>query len=695
MARSQIIAHDDILSMEPKVLQVLLILAENQGKVVSHDHILKSVWPDTVIGANAIQRCIAQLRKAFKDDAKTQAVIATHPKVGYSLLADVNWQAELGQTNNSAPSTTNQVSINAIQKTDDLSSKKWPLSIALVLLMLVAVIGMLSLYQNQPTSGLTITSLKAITATDNKELQPSYSPDGRYIAFQRFVDACENQLWAKDTHTNKEYLLTEEVGIYGTPSWSPDGSQIAFASVTHCRQHQQLEGCTEIRGLSFALATSAPQATRPLLTCQNQHYSSPVWLTDHSLALISRQDDHDALLTLSLTNNQLKTRYRTRNSLQSLDYSRHLNLLALIKSDQVHNATLLIVDPKSEEFSETALLPDERHKYRTYWGINWHPNQASLITAADKSLYSITLDGEFTEHRLPNMQYVFGPKYHPTGDSLVAAMGTFDPDVGQLHWQAKLPADSTQLVTKQHIFARSTVLEEDAKYQPNGELVAFVSDRNGNKQIWLTALDKKHTSPYQLSFFPQSDNVQGFVWAQDGNSLIVNAQRKLYLLNLAGDISPIELPFEVLDIYHTLDNNQVLIKAVEQQNIVVKQVDLERATFNNLYTGDVYSALLTEQKQLYVIDQNYVLSQVKNQKAEPLTAFNHNNIFSLFQGQNNTLLIATDKGVLWHYTPDSKNKTLFLAPQNELNKISDISLDNQSLLYSQLVSIHKEIVLLR
>ena len=87
-------------SMEPKVLQVLLILAENQGQVVPHDVILNKVWPGSVVGSNAIQRCIAQLRKAFNDDAKTQRVISTHPKVGYSLLTNVNWQTEIASINN-------------------------------------------------------------------------------------------------------------------------------------------------------------------------------------------------------------------------------------------------------------------------------------------------------------------------------------------------------------------------------------------------------------------------------------------------------------------------------------------------------------------------------------------------------------------------------------------------------------------
>ena len=112
MARSQIIAQDNILSMEPKVLQVLLILAENQGQVVLHETILKKVWPDVLVAPNALQRCIAQLRKAFNDDAKSQHVIATHPKVGYSLVANVNWQSKLATSEQSSSSEADHSDID-------------------------------------------------------------------------------------------------------------------------------------------------------------------------------------------------------------------------------------------------------------------------------------------------------------------------------------------------------------------------------------------------------------------------------------------------------------------------------------------------------------------------------------------------------------------------------------------------------
>ena len=134
MARSQIVAQNDILSMEPKVLQVLLILAENQGQVVPHDVILDKVWPGSVVGSNAIQRCIAQLRKAFNDDAKTQRVISTHPKVGYSLLTDVSWQTELASINNQENVAEQETGHSLVNRVS--ISKHWLIVLAVILIPL-------------------------------------------------------------------------------------------------------------------------------------------------------------------------------------------------------------------------------------------------------------------------------------------------------------------------------------------------------------------------------------------------------------------------------------------------------------------------------------------------------------------------------------------------------------------------------
>jgi len=88
--RGEVTIATQVKSVEPKAMAVLRVLVEAKGDVVTQQDILNRVWEDVVVAPNALQRCIAQLRKVFNDDAKMQSVIKTHPKLGYSLVAHIS-----------------------------------------------------------------------------------------------------------------------------------------------------------------------------------------------------------------------------------------------------------------------------------------------------------------------------------------------------------------------------------------------------------------------------------------------------------------------------------------------------------------------------------------------------------------------------------------------------------------------------
>ncbi len=79
------------VQLEPKVMEVLVVLGRYSGHVVSRAELLDAVWPDVVVTEHTLSRCIYQLRdalgKAVGDD--TRGVIETLPKRGYRLLAEV------------------------------------------------------------------------------------------------------------------------------------------------------------------------------------------------------------------------------------------------------------------------------------------------------------------------------------------------------------------------------------------------------------------------------------------------------------------------------------------------------------------------------------------------------------------------------------------------------------------------------
>jgi TolB-like protein/DNA-binding winged helix-turn-helix (wHTH) protein/Tfp pilus assembly protein PilF len=78
------------IRLEPKVMQVLVLLAAHAGQVVAKERLIQTVWPDAFVTDDVLTRAISELRRIFGDDAKESRVIQTIPKSGYRLIAGVS-----------------------------------------------------------------------------------------------------------------------------------------------------------------------------------------------------------------------------------------------------------------------------------------------------------------------------------------------------------------------------------------------------------------------------------------------------------------------------------------------------------------------------------------------------------------------------------------------------------------------------
>jgi transcriptional activator of cad operon len=89
---------DEERALEPKVMDLLVLLASRPGEVVTHDEIFAALWPDTVVGDDTLARVVSKLRRALDDDAKTPRYIQTISKRGYRLIADAHVEPRAVQT---------------------------------------------------------------------------------------------------------------------------------------------------------------------------------------------------------------------------------------------------------------------------------------------------------------------------------------------------------------------------------------------------------------------------------------------------------------------------------------------------------------------------------------------------------------------------------------------------------------------
>ena len=82
-ALNQLSAAGTTVRIEPKVMALLVYLAERPGQVVSREALLAAVWPGMIVGDDSLTQAIIKLRKALGDVPGNPAYIQTIAKRGF------------------------------------------------------------------------------------------------------------------------------------------------------------------------------------------------------------------------------------------------------------------------------------------------------------------------------------------------------------------------------------------------------------------------------------------------------------------------------------------------------------------------------------------------------------------------------------------------------------------------------------
>jgi TolB-like protein/DNA-binding winged helix-turn-helix (wHTH) protein len=77
----------ETIKLEPRMMRLLLCLAEQPGAVVSQERLLNDVWAGVVVGPASVYQSVSQLRKLLGDVGEEATYIATVPRKGYRLVA--------------------------------------------------------------------------------------------------------------------------------------------------------------------------------------------------------------------------------------------------------------------------------------------------------------------------------------------------------------------------------------------------------------------------------------------------------------------------------------------------------------------------------------------------------------------------------------------------------------------------------
>ncbi|KGJ99163.1 winged helix-turn-helix domain-containing protein [Thalassotalea sp. ND16A] len=720
LTRNQITQKMQSRTIPPKALAVLTYLAENQGKVVSHDALLAKVWQDTVVSPNTLQRSIAQLRKALGDDSKVQVYIKTHAKQGYSLECDVRWHDSVDSTNHESANLNNSQEnvvdeppvseVNSSEAHSDIntvsntaarpkpsSSGFKPISLIFGL-MILAIIGYQYLAPEQPAQ-LSFGELRALTSTDSKELASIYSPDGQYVVFHRYSqEFCVNNIWAKNTKTQQESQLTNNFDSYGSHSFSKDGKNLVFIKTGGCSEPNTQKKCYKLMSLDFNRALGAPQSPSVLLECKNSAIRNPKWLNNNNIALLQKFSDRWKLISYSVNKNKSQVLYALDNgNIIDYDYSVTDDLIALTSFHNDGHYYIEVLKADGQLVSSHRIkYPKEIANFRLIYP-NFSPLKEQLIFSTGRQLFTLSHDGQVANISLPLDEPMGSPTFHPDGNRMIVIKGQYDSDIVSMPLSqikkaqiAQPPTEKAQSKQNKNlsVLERSIVAEDNAILQPNGELIAYKSERSGEEQLWIT--DGKGSQ--QLTHFPMDTYLSGMDWAADGKSLLVNANHTLTQVTLDSNQKSFPLEYPVVQLFQwDSKNNSALLLLRVKGILKFAELNLTNSETRIINDKRVNWARKSENGQLVYTDHMARFWQpgpAEDQLIEALDG--QGRAKQPFVIKNNVIYGINDDLQLWSYALNEELFEIITELPNNVDHLTDIN--QTQLLMTVEVSSRKEVV---
>lgn len=75
--------------LRQQAFQVLIYLLEQRERLITKDELIEHVWRDTAVTDNALEQCLAEIRRVLGDDSRHPRFIKTVPRAGYRFIGSV------------------------------------------------------------------------------------------------------------------------------------------------------------------------------------------------------------------------------------------------------------------------------------------------------------------------------------------------------------------------------------------------------------------------------------------------------------------------------------------------------------------------------------------------------------------------------------------------------------------------------
>ena len=209
------------LKLSGQPFQVLAILLEHSGQIVTREELQKQLWPDTFVDVDhSLNTAINKIREVLGDSAENPRFVETLPRRGYRFIAPV-----IAPMDGDGPKP---LSASKIAK----RMRIWPILAAVILGITVAAGAWLVKTKRRggpASTALAQRTLTRVTFDSGLQIGVTWSPDARYIAYSS-TRGGKSDVWVQQISGGDAIQITKGAGQNWQPSWSPDGKYLAYRS---------------------------------------------------------------------------------------------------------------------------------------------------------------------------------------------------------------------------------------------------------------------------------------------------------------------------------------------------------------------------------------------------------------------------------------------------------------------------------
>lgn len=487
-ARAEIVRGDVISRVEPKVMEVLVALAEQQGETVSRDRLIEDVWHGRAVTDDALTRCISALRRVFRNGEGVE--IKALPKLGYVLTVAQPATA-------AAPSPASE------------SGRRHLLPVAAAALLLIGAAIVVSFRSPLPRSA-TDGRVLQLTSLPGLELYPALAPAGGHVAFAHKDTDGQWDLYVKAVAGGEPQRLTDDEEREQHPAWSSAGDELVFVR----RDDEQCE--------IMRLAVPGGEA-RKIADCDAALVNSLDWSPDGALLALSLSDgrlDPGRVAFVALKGATPHIEIDPKLSAEDVRFSPDGKTVALTLSTAIGAEDVYTGDLATGAL--TRLTSDNAKIH----GLDWSADGRDVIYASNRAgsfgLHRVSLNGGAPASLMPALHDIENPTV--VGTRIVYESWTESGGLNALALtdgaQTRLPPDSTRLEWHPDVAVDGAI--------------TFVSDRGGAPEVWFS----KGRETKQLTWFGDA-YIHTPKFSPDGAHIVFSAPRdghfNLFTVDRDGD----------------------------------------------------------------------------------------------------------------------------------------------------------------